>query len=184
MTYKSGRLMFREWKEEDLDLFYSVFTNEQVMKYAFLQCFASKEELLPYFKEVLDNNKALENRKAYEYAVFLEADHTFIGFADIEIYLENNFGGHGEIGYFLLPDYWGNGYATEIACMLLEIGFRHIGMHRLCASCHIENKKSEHIMKKIGMTKEGRLRQVRFKNGGWYDELRYSMLEKEWKIKM
>jgi RimJ/RimL family protein N-acetyltransferase len=184
MEFKSNRLRFLEWNKEDLNLFESIFTNEQVMRYAFLQQFHSRKEVLTYFNEVLDNNKTIDNRKAYGYAVFLESDHTFIGFADIEVYLKNQFGGHGEIGYFLLPDFWGSGYATEIASMLLEIGFGHIKLHRLCASCNIENKNSERIMLKIGMKKEGVMRQVRYKNERWYDELRYSILEEEWKLKM
>lgn len=93
--------------------------------------------------------------------------------------MKNEFGGHGEIGYFLLPTYWGKGYATEIGQLLIEIGFSHVGLHRICASCNIENKNSERIMKKIGMKKEGQIRQVRLKNGTWHDELRYSILKEE-----
>lgn len=179
MTYKSNRLIFREWKEEDFDLYQLVFSNEQIMRYAYLDCLKEKEELLSYFTKVL-NNKESKERMTYEYSIFLEKDNTFIGCAEIEIFQKNPFGGHGEIGYFLLPESWGKGYATEIAKQLLEIGFEQIGLHRLCASCHIDNKKSEHIMKKIGMTKEGQLRKVRFKNGDWHDELRYSVLKEEW----
>ncbi len=178
MIFNGDRIVFRKWKERDFALFQRIFTNEQVMRYAFLDCFESEEELKLYFKEVRYNT-TLKSPKAYEYAVFLKSDDTFIGFADIEIYKKNEYGGHGEIGYFLLPEYWGKGYATEIAKLLLEVGFSHIGLHRLCASCNIQNKNSEHIMKKIGMKKEGQIRQVRFKNGAWYDELRYSILKEE-----
>lgn len=178
MIFNGDRIVLREWKKDDYELFQSIFTNEQIMRYAYLDCFESEEELQLYFKEVLDNTVS-KFRKAYEYAVFLKSNDSFIGFADIEIYKKNEFGGHGEIGYFLLPQYWGKGYATEIAKLLIEIGFLHVGLHRLCASCHIENKKSEHIMKKIGMKKEGQIRQVRFKNGTWHDELRYSILKEE-----
>lgn len=178
MIFDGDRIVLREWKKDDYELFQSIFTNAQIMRYAYSDCFESEEELNLYFKEVLDNTVS-KFRKAYEYAVYLKSNESFIGFADIEIYKKNEFGGHGEIGYFLLPQYWGKGYATELAKLLIEIGFSHVGLHRLCASCHIENKKSEHIMKKIGMKKEGQIRQVRFKNGTWHDELRYSILKEE-----
>lgn len=179
MIFTGDRIILREWNESDFELFQHIFTNEQVMRYAYLDCFESIEELKDYFMEVLNNNNISQERKAYEYAVFLKSDDSFIGFADIEIYKKNEYGGHGEIGYFLLPTYWGKGYATEIAKLLIKIGFSEIGLHRLCASCNIENINSEHIMKKIGMKKEGHLRQVRFKNGTWQDELRYSILKEE-----
>ncbi|WP_099466825.1 GNAT family N-acetyltransferase [Konateibacter massiliensis] len=180
MSIRSSRLILREWNEEDFDLFYSVFTNTQVMKYAYAQAFISKEEAHVYFNRMLDKNKALDDRKEYDYCIFLIENNQFIGSAGIEVYEKNEFGGHGEIGYFLLPGYWGCGYAKETADLLLKLGFTEIGLHRLCASCHIDNKSSESVIKKIGMKKEGQLRQIRFKSGSWHDELRYSILAKEW----
>lgn len=160
----------------------SYFSNENVMKYALMDRCQSREELLPYFKEVLKNNTAVEKRKAYEYGVYLTADDTFIGFADIEVYISNSYGGCGEIGYFFLPQFWGHGYAAEAARMLLEISFNHIRLHRVCASCNSNNVNSEKIMQKIGMKKEGEFRKVRFKDGHWDNELRYSILAEEWKV--
>jgi len=183
MENNSGRLIFKEFNEEDLDLFYSVFSNEQTMKYALLDRYTRKEDILPYFRKVLENNKTINNREAYEYAVYLCSNGDFICFADIEVYNQNNFGGCGEIGYFLLPEFWGNGFATEIANMLLNICFSHLNLHRVSASCNSNNLQSEKIMKKIGMVKEGELRKTRFKNGNWDNELKYSILVEEWKQK-
>lgn len=181
-TYKSKRLVFREFNEEDFDLFYSIFSNEHVIKYSLMDRYTSEEDIFPYFKKVLKNNNTLENREVYGYGVFLSSDNTFIGFADIEVYNQNISGGYGEIGYFLLPEFWGYGYATEIAKLLLEICFDQIKLHRVGASCNSNNRQSEKIMKKIGMRKEGELRKVRFKNGNWDNELKYSILAEEWKI--
>ncbi|WOO35959.1 GNAT family N-acetyltransferase [Anaerocolumna sp. AGMB13020] len=65
----------------------------------------------------------------------------------------------------LLPEFWGCGYASEAAGILTEIGFRHIRLHRLCASCNANNQHSEKVMRKLGMQKEGELRNERFKEG-------------------
>jgi len=181
MKHNSERLFFKEFKEEDFDLLSSVFSNEQVMKYALLDRYTCKKDLLPYFKKVLENNKTIDNRDAYEYAVYLSSNGNFIGFADIEVYNQNNFGGCGEIGYFLLPEFWGNGFATEIANLLLNICFSILKLHRVSASCNSNNLQSEKIMKKIGMIKEGELRKTRFKNGNWDNELKYGILVEEWK---
>lgn len=139
MYFQSERLIFREFKESDFTLFYSVFSNEQIMK------------------------------------------GNFTGFADIEIHNKNSNGGCGEIGYFLLPSFWGNGFATEIANTLIKMCFRQINLHRIVASCNANNLQSEKIMKKVGMIKEGEFRKARFKNGQWDNEMRYSILIDEWK---
>lgn len=179
--FTSERLAFREFREEDFALYYSVFSNEQVMRYAWIDRFDCEEELLPLFEEVMKNNMAGEKRKAYEFAVFLQSDNSFIGFANIEIHIRNSSGGCGEIGYFILPEYWGSGYATEIVSKLIEVCFTHIKLHRVHARCNANNLKSEKVMKKAGMKKEGELRKVRFKNGRWDDEKHYGLLAEEWK---
>ncbi len=180
MRVESERLSYREFTRNDFELFYSVFSNEEVMKYAFNDQCRNEEELLPYFHEVLANNQRLEDRKAYEFAVYLRSEHRFIGFADIEIHNKNVMGGCGEVGYFLLPDFWRKGYATEMVNALLEFCFRHLGLHRVSARCNGNNISSENIMKKTGMVKEGEFRKVRFKNNGWDNEKHYSILKEEW----
>jgi ribosomal-protein-alanine N-acetyltransferase len=181
MQFQSERLIFREYTEEDFEIFYRLFSNEQVMKYAFMDRYSSKEDVLVYFRQVLENNNTVNNRKAYEYAVFLVSDGSFIGFADIMVYQSNQSGGCCEIGYFLLPDFWGRGYATEIASSLVGISFKFLNFHRVAASCNVNNHKSEKVMKKTGMVKEGEARKVRFKEGRWDNELQYSILIEDWK---
>lgn len=181
MNYKSERLTFREFKEDDFNLFYSLFSNEQVMKYTLLNRYSCEEDLQPYFQNVLKNNTTTQNREAYEFAVFLSSDDSFIGMADIEINYQNACGGCGEIGYLVLPPFWGNGYATEMANKLIEISFKDIKLHRISASCNVNNVQSRRIMEKAGMIKEGEIRKVRFKNGVWNNEYRYGILAEEWK---
>jgi ribosomal-protein-alanine N-acetyltransferase len=181
MRFQSERLVYREFTEEDFQKFYSVFSDEQVMKYAFLDRCNCEEEILPYFKQIMENNNTVNDRKAYEYAVYLLSDGSFIGFADIMVYKKNQYGGCCEIGYFLLPDQWGMGYATEIASSLVEISFKYLNFHRTAATCNANNPNSENVMKKVGMKKEGEARKARFKDGRWDNELQYSIIIDDWK---
>lgn len=184
MSYKSNRLVLKEFTEMDFEKIYSVYSNEKVMKYALLDRVTSREELTAYFEEILRSNKLTEKRELYAYGIYLSKEGNFIGTADIEIYRQNSQGGCGEIGYFLLPDFWGSGYASEAAGILTEIGFGHIGLHRLCASCNANNQHSENVMRKLGMQKEGELRKERFKEGSWVNELRYGILKTDWENQM
>lgn len=181
MKYQSQRLRLREFQADDFPLFYSVFSNTPVMQYAWIDQYTRESDAEPHFQKILLHNQLPpEIRPAYEFAVFLNDSDTFIGYADIEVHIRNSSGGVGEIGYFLLPEFWGQGYATEISQKLTEICFTKLCLHRVEARCHANNQKSEQVMKKCGMTKEGEFRKVRYKNEHWDDELHYSILIEEW----
>ena len=177
----SSRLFFKEYEQDDFEHLYSIFSNARVMKYAYLDQVTDREDLKSYFDNILQNNKTTSNRKAYEYAIYLADSNQYIGFADIRIHKQNDSGGCGDIGYFLLPDFWGLGYATEIANTLLKICFTSLGLHKASACCNTNNTSSEHIMQKIGMMKEGEIRMTRYKDGRWDNELTYGILIEEWK---
>jgi RimJ/RimL family protein N-acetyltransferase len=50
--------------------------------------------------------------------------------------------------------YWGQGYAAEAAGALLEFGFEQIGLTRIFAECHPENRASRRVMDKLGLRPE------------------------------
>lgn len=63
-----------------------------------------------------------------------------------------------ELGYGLNYNYWGRGYMTEACLGLLDYVFSEGGLELLTASTSIDNKKSQRIMEKLGMKKEGFIR--------------------------
>jgi len=70
--------------------------------------------------------------------------------------------GQGDCGWFLQRQYWGHGYATEGAQLLIEYAFQTLGLERITVSCAIGNLASEGIMLKCGFTcierSEGRVK--------------------------
>lgn len=183
MKLLSKRLSFKEFAEEDFEQFYSVFSNGQVMRYTFMDKFDSDDACRCIFNTVLQNNQAGKKRTGYEFAVFSSQDGNFVGIADIDIHIINESGGCGEIGYYLLPEFWGNGYATEIADTLIRFCFSGLNLHRVEARCNSNNTRSENVMVKTGMVREGVLREVRPKGGQWDNEALYSILKEEWEKK-
>jgi ribosomal-protein-alanine N-acetyltransferase len=103
-----------------------------------------------------------------------------IGIVDYDVIMKNNSGGIFELGYFIKPEYWGHGFGTEMSEAFIDFLFQNYNIHKIVASCNSNNQSSEHVMKKLGMTYEGRLRKVRFKNGMWVDETKYGLLREEW----
>jgi RimJ/RimL family protein N-acetyltransferase len=63
---------------------------------------------------------------------------------------------HIELGYRLLRCHWGQGYATEMASELLHHGFCGLGLGRIIAVCKPANLASSHVLLKAGFSYEGR----------------------------
>jgi [ribosomal protein S5]-alanine N-acetyltransferase len=64
----------------------------------------------------------------------------------------------GEFGYTIARPYWGQGYATEVAALLLRLGFNDLGLERLAATCDPQNGASIRVLEKAGLMREGHLR--------------------------
>ena len=88
----------------------------------------------------------------------------------------------GDIGYGVRRDLWGRGIASEAAALLVDFGFRTLGLHRISAVHHPDNVASGRVLQKIGMRFEGRLRDHMYMpaQGKWRDSLAYAILEDEW----
>ncbi|MNN74218.1 putative ribosomal N-acetyltransferase YdaF [compost metagenome] len=87
---------------------------------------------------------------------------------------------NAELGYNISKVHWGKGIATEVARSMLEFGFRELKLQRIYATCRPENTGSYKVMEKIGMKREGHLREHFLKNGKWQDSYLYSILESEY----
>jgi RimJ/RimL family protein N-acetyltransferase len=83
----------------------------------------------------------------------------------------------GELGYVIHPDWWGRGIATEAAELLLELGFRTVGLHRIEATTRPDNTASWRLLERIGMRREGLIRDHMLLRGAWVDSLAYGILE-------
>src|SRR5262249_48655537 len=55
------------------------------------------------------------------------------------------------IGWHLLREHWGQGYATEAAQASRDYAFTQLGVERLVAAIHPENYASRRVAEKIGM---------------------------------
>lgn len=82
----------------------------------------------------------------------------------------------GELGYSLNQRYWGRGYATEAAQLLLELGFSALELHRLTATCAPENTASRRVLEKAGLNYEGLLRGHKLINSQRRDSLLFAKL--------
>lgn len=87
----------------------------------------------------------------------------------------------GAIGWALGSDHWGKGYATEAARGLMGYCFRELALHRIYAVTSSVNPRSWRVMERLGMRREGVLREAELREGRWVDTLYYGILADEWK---
>ena len=107
--------------------------------------------------------------------ILLPPGNTTLGWVHLDLLHEG--AREYEIGWLVQREYWGQGIATEAARAVLYYAFGSLNAHRVIAFCHAHDTGSEKVMLKLGMQREGLLRQTRLLNGEWYDELIYSVLD-------
>lgn len=81
-----------------------------------------------------------------------------------------------ELGYWIARAAWGSGYATEAVRAAIAFAFEHIGLHRVDAHHFVDNPASGAVMRKAGMTSEGRRRGAVFRDGVPRDLEEYAIL--------
>ena len=87
-----------------------------------------------------------------------------------------------EIGFTIAPGYQGRGYATEAARLLVDYLFGRRAKHRITASCDARNTASAAVLERLGMRREGHLRESTWAKGEWTDDLLYGLLRREWQL--
>ncbi|WP_336360339.1 GNAT family N-acetyltransferase [Haladaptatus sp. ZSTT2] len=107
------------------------------------------------------------------------ADGESVGFISLSDF--DTVHGSGTLGYWIAPDHWGNGYATEAVSLVCDYGFGHRRLHKLIAYVYDFNTGSQRVLEKLGFTKEGHLRDGGFIDHEYVDLLLYGILEDEWR---
>lgn len=88
--------------------------------------------------------------------------------------------GTAELGYYLRPDAWGSGYATDAARTLVDHAFAELRFHRVQAKAFDENRASQRVLEKVGFEQEGVLREHWYRHGHHEDVHVYGLLADEW----
>ncbi len=86
----------------------------------------------------------------------------------------------GELGYWIGVPYWNKGFATEAARAVLRYTFGKQLFHRIIAQHFADNPASGRVLEKLGMTREGVLRQHFKKWDEYKDVVCYAILRGEW----
>lgn len=81
------------------------------------------------------------------YSITRAGDGTFLGCCGLEPHADDRI---MEIGYWLGEPHWNQGYATDAAHMLIDMGFRDFGIEFIDARCRAVNVASRRVIQKCG----------------------------------
>ena len=142
--FETERLVVRRYTEKDKDNFFLLNGDEEVMRY--IRLVSSKEES---DKFLLDNiSFYLANPHRGRWAVEEKATGAFAGsFAIIPIPSEP---AKIQLGYSLLSENWGRGFATELTVAGLQYFFETDSLPEIYGVTEILNVASQKVLLKAG----------------------------------
>ncbi|MDX6770343.1 MAG: GNAT family protein [Elusimicrobiota bacterium] len=119
----------------------------------------------------------MRGRRLLAVSLFLRGDGRWVG----SLNLRWPHPGVGELGYYLLPEHWGRGYATEVVRFVVDLAFREHGAHRVQATAWVRNPASARVLLKAGLRKEGRLRGYLKRGDEVRDEFVFGVTRGDWR---
>ncbi|MED4035918.1 GNAT family N-acetyltransferase [Niallia taxi] len=175
---ETERLTLRPFNENDLDIIMNLYSNEEIMRYMPNDVMSAERAQKHLNKVVSDwEGKPQVN---FEMAVISKNDQEKIGRSRIHLNYETD---TAMIGWLLLKQGWGKGYATEMTRALIDYSFDVLNVHRVCALCNPKNVGSWRVLEKCNMRREAHfIQKCKYVKGGnitWEDELEYAILESE-----
>ena len=149
-----------------MDQFAELNANEEVMEH--FPAPLTRQETADFIERLQDHYEKYGHNY---FAVEILESGDFIGFIGVvhQTY-ETEFTPAVDIGWRLKPSSWGKEFATEGAKRCVKFAFEDLKLDRIIATCTIDNKGSEQVMKKIGMTFGGEFKHPRLKERPEYED--------------
>lgn len=168
---KTDRLLLTPYKSEDLNHLLSLRSNENVWLFSTNHASKSIEKAVLHLNAIL---KKYEKNEYAPYALF-KSDSTYIGEAGV--YHGNPKCKKINIGYNLLPEFWGSGFATEITKAIIEWYFANTDVQRIEGTVLEDNVASRRVLEKSNMELEGILRKFTIIEGEYKNICYYSIIK-------
>src|SRR5215470_7506843 len=168
------RVRLREFKEGDLDSSMRIVGDDRVTNWLSFDSI-NRDQQAQRLADIRER-AGHTPRTEYYLAVATLADDELIGFGRLGL------GGvkAAKLGGAIAAEHWSHGYAVDAARTLITYGFSTLELHRITAAAGPDNTASIAILRRLGFTHEGRLRDHVFTNGSWRDSELYSLLVHEW----
>jgi len=177
MELTTERLKLRDFREGDWPAVLAYQSDPLYLRY--YEWAERTPEAVQEFVQMFIDQPREVLRTCFQLVVTLKSNRQLIGNCGIRMSAPS--ARQAEIGYELSPQAWGRGYTSEAGRAILEFGFNELRLHRIIAWCNADNLASVHLLEKLGMQLEGRLREQEYFKSRWWDSLLFAILEHEWR---
>ncbi len=150
---ETDRLILRELQESDVDGVFELDSNKEVHQYLGKNPIKTKEQAHESIQFILNQYK---NLGIGRFACIEKTTGEFMGWSGLKLNTGEKEELNGtrdfiDIGYRLIPRFWGKGYASESAFACLDFGFTKMNYPVIYGAADIENIGSNKILQKIGL---------------------------------
>jgi len=123
--------------------------------------------------------EAAKKTDNYQFAIVLRDENRLLG--SVGLMDVHNTNRTATLGIFIgeAADR-GKGYGAEAIKLLLDYGFRWLGLRNIDLHVNCENERAIACYKKVGFREYGRRRDAIFRDGEWVDRIHMEVLAQEW----
>ena len=125
---------------------------------------------------IADATEERRRRRSLVLAICVEG--TVVG--TIGLHYVEWFDRSAELGYWIGSSVEGRGYVTRAAHLVLGFVFATVGLHRVVVRCAVGNERSARVAERLGMRREGLLREAHYVGGKFLDQHLYALLRHEY----
>jgi ribosomal-protein-alanine N-acetyltransferase len=171
-TLTTERLLLREIIPPDIQSIFEGLSNPDVIKYygvSFKTLEATQEQMDWYANMIKDDTGRC-------WAICSKDNNTFYGVITLPFWKKEH--RSIELGYWLMPQYWKQGLATEAAKEVIDYAFKEMKVHRIFAESEDDNPGSIATLKKLGFVYEGTRKECEIKEGRFINLDMYALLNK------
>ncbi len=142
----------RAFETDDAEAFYQLNSDPEVTRYTGELPCRSVETA----RTAIEAYPDFERHGFGRWATVLGSTGQVIGMTGLKLLEDWN--GEVDLGYRFLPEYWGQGLATEASRAALQYGFDVIGLDRIIGLVMPGNRASIRVLEKVGMQREKSVR--------------------------
>ena len=168
--------MLRRFNENDLPAFHACRNDPNLARFQSWEAF-SLTEAAAFIREHQARGVGLPGQWL-QIAIALRETDELIG--DCAFKLHKDDVRQATIGVTLARKYHRHGYAVEAMTCLLNHLFDTMKLHRVVADTDPENAASWKLLERLGLRREGHLKQSLWFKGRWADEYLYAIQRDEW----
>lgn len=132
----------------DAESLFAINSNPDVMRFTGESPLRSVDEA----RAAIERYPDFETVGYGRWGCYLKSTRSLIGFCGLK-YLDEL--GCVDVGFRFLPQYWGQGLATEACSASLAFGFDVLGLDRIVGIVLPDNKASIRVLEKCGLHRRG-----------------------------